>query len=192
MDSIIATALREAERVLCEYRADAVCAKAIDSILDRLERCFQEGGKILLAGNGGSMADALHFAEEWTGRFRRDRRPFPALALGEAAHLTCVGNDFGFEHVFSRLVQAFGKPEDVLILLSTSGNSANLLRAAEAARACGVDVVGLLGRGGGPLKELCDLVLVVPGDGSDRIQELHMLTLHAMIESLEKRLRVYA
>jgi len=136
------------------------------------------------------MADAMHFAEEWTGRFRNDRRPLPAMALSDPTHLTCVANDFGFDHVFSRMVEAFARPEDLVILLSTSGNSSNLLKAAEAAKKAQASVVGLLGRDGGKLAPLCDLTLIAPGGRSDRIQELHMLLLHAVIDAVEHRLGI--
>jgi D-sedoheptulose 7-phosphate isomerase len=134
------------------------------------------------------MADAMHVAEEFSGRFRLDRRPYPAIALSDPAHLTCVGNDYGFDHVFARQVQALGQPGDALLVMSTSGNSPNLVRAAETAKQRGVFVIGALGRGGGELRSLCDEVLMAPGEGSDRIQELHMLAFHAIIEAVELEL----
>ncbi len=145
---------------------------------------------MLIAGNGGSMADAMHFAEEWTGRFRNDRRPFPAMALADPTHLSCVGNDYGFEHVFSRPVEAFANQGDILILLSTSGNSINLERAAEAAKGKGAAVIGFLGRGGGRIAPLCEVVVMATGDTSDRIQEIHMMSLHILIEAVEVVLEV--
>ena len=132
------------------------------------------------------MADALHFCEECTGRFKDDRRPYPALALGEATHLTCVSNDYGFDQVFARQVEAFGHEGDVLVLLTTSGNSANLIEAAKAARGRGVKTIGLVGRGGGKLAALCDHLLDAPGKSSDRIQEIHMMCLHAIVEAVEQ------
>ncbi len=131
------------------------------------------------------MADAMHFAEEWTGRFRADRRPLAVIALSDPAHITCVANDYGFEEVFARMVQALGRPGDVLILLSTSGRSANLVRAALAARAAELKVIGFLGRDGGDLLPICDRLVVMPGKTPDRIQELHMLALHCLIEIAE-------
>lgn len=150
--------------------------------------CFRAGGKLMLCGNGGSACDAMHCAEEFTGRFRKDRRPLPALALGDVGHLTCTANDYGFEYVFSRQVEALGKPGDVLIALSTSGNSPNLLRAVDSAKALALKTVGLLGKDGGSLRGRCDLEIVVPGATSDRIQELHMLILHALVEGVEASL----
>lgn len=182
--------MAEAAERLDAFRSDPKCLDAAAAFADMLARCYRAGGKAMAAGNGGSMADALHFAEELTGRFRKDRAPLPAMALGEATHLTCVGNDYGFDHVFSRLVQAFGKPGDVLVLLSTSGNSENLVLAAEAARIKGVQVVGMLGRGGGRLAPLCDVIVVAPGETSDRIQEIHMTVLHLVIQAVEEALGV--
>jgi D-sedoheptulose 7-phosphate isomerase len=185
IEQIFAESFQDAAARLEQFRGDAQALGALAQIARRLQRIFEKGGKVLIAGNGGSMADAIHFAEEWTGRFRSDRRPFPALALADAAHLSCVANDYGFEQVFSRMVQAFASPDDMLILLSTSGNSPNLLRAAEAGRATGCHIVGFLGRDGGKLRALCDTVVMAPGETSDRIQELHMLALHTLIEAVE-------
>ena len=134
------------------------------------------------------MADAMHFAEEWTGKFRAERDPYPVLALSDPTHMSCTANDFGFDEVFARGVRAFSSPGDMLFVLSTSGNSANLVRAAEAAKAIGVRTVGFLGKGGGRLGGMCDLSIIAPGTTSDRIQELHMLALHTLIEVVEKRL----
>jgi D-sedoheptulose 7-phosphate isomerase len=132
------------------------------------------------------MCDAMHFAEEWTGRFRKDREPLPAIALSDPAHLTCAANDFGFDEVFARSILAFGHPADLLIALSTSGNSTNVLRAVEAAKSRRMKVFGLLGKDGGKVKPHCDLCLVAPGNTSDRIQEIHMMVLHILIESVER------
>ena len=150
-----------------------------------LMACYDAGCKAIICGNGGSLCDAAHFAEELTGRFRADRPPLPAIALSEPGHLTCTANDYGFEHVFSRSVQALGAAGDVLIALSTSGNSANCVKACEAARAKGMTTIGLLGKGGGRLLPVCDHAIVVPGATSDRIQELHMLVLHIWVEMIE-------
>lgn len=144
----------------------------------------------MACGNGGSLADAIHFAEEFTGRFRKDRGPLPVMALADASHITCTGNDYGFEHIFERPVRAFGKPGDVLVMLSTSGRSKNLILAAEAANDLEVSTVGLLGRGGGELAPLCCVAALFPGETADRIQELQMLALHALIESVEETLGV--
>ena len=183
-----ARALQDAAEALEAFSRSDDAMAACAALGAMLTETYESGGKAMAAGNGGSMADALHFAEELTGRFRAERRPLPAMALGESTHLTCVSNDYGFDHVFSRLVEAFGQEGDLLVLLSTSGNSRNLVLAAEAARTRGVRVVGMLGRGGGLLAPLCDLVVMAPGATSDRIQEIHMLVLHTAIEAAERAL----
>lgn len=175
----------EAAQLLDQFRADAATLETLEAIAACLAKCFRSGGKALVCGNGGSLADAAHFAEEWTGRFRQDRRPYPVMALTDAAHLSCVANDFGFEEVFARSVTAFGKPGDILFLLSTSGNSPNLLRAAEAAARNDMVIVGMLGRDGGSVLPHCHFAVIAPGQTSDRIQELHMLALHTLIEVVE-------
>ena len=134
------------------------------------------------------MCDAMHFAEECTGRFRKDRDPMPVIALGDPSHLTCVANDFGFESVFSRLIQALGHSDDVLIAISTSGNSANVIKAAQLARLQEITVFGMLGQDGGKLKYECEQYLIAPGKTSDRIQEIHMLVLHIMIQIIEEQM----
>lgn len=154
-----------------------------------LAECLRAGGKVLSCGNGGSMSDAMHFAEELSGRFRDNRPALAALALSDPGYLTCVANDFGFEHVFARGVQALGRPGDVLLAISTSGNSPNVLRAAEAARAAGMHVIGLTGKDGGHLAPLCHTELRVEHFGyADRIQEVHIKIIHVMIETVEAEL----
>jgi D-sedoheptulose 7-phosphate isomerase len=175
----------EAQRVIEAFLADRAMLRKVDDMAALLVECYRQDGKVLICGNGGSLCDAMHFAEEMTGRFRKDRRPLGALALGEAGHLTCVANDYGFEHVFSRGVEALGRRGDVLIALSTSGNSTNILHAAEAAKAKGMRTVSLLGKGGGKMRGVCDVEVVVPGETADRIQELHMLILHTVVELVE-------
>jgi D-sedoheptulose 7-phosphate isomerase len=130
----------------------------------------------------------MHFAEEMTGRYRKDRRPLGALALGDAAHTTCVSNDYGFDHVFSRQVEGLGRKGDLLVGLSTSGNSKNVCLAFEAARAKGIRTVALLGRDGGKLKGMADLAIVIPAQTSDRIQEMHIKLIHTVIETVERKL----
>jgi len=189
-NTIFQNSFTEAIRLTQEFLADDIQQVNLEALSKATVKCFEGSGKILIAGNGGSMADAMHFAEEWTGRFRRERRPFPAMALADPTHLTCVSNDYGFDYVFSRMVKAFGGPDDILILLSTSGNSKNLIEAAKAGREQGMQVVGFLGRGGGPLKSECDLVVMAPGVTSDRIQEIHMMSLHILIEAVEVMMQV--
>ncbi|HVT11901.1 MAG TPA: SIS domain-containing protein [Fimbriimonadaceae bacterium] len=182
------TALREASAALEAFRQNSATFDAMAAIVEAVSTAFKNRGRVFACGNGGSMADAMHFAEEFSGRFDQDREPYPALALSDPAHLTCVANDYGFEHVFSRQVEAFGHEGDVLLILSTSGNSPNIVKAAEAGKARGMTVVGCLGKGGGKVAPLCDIVLHAPGARSDRIQELHMLALHAIIEAVEREM----
>lgn len=151
--------------------------------------CFENGGKVLIAGNGGSLCDASHFAEELTGFFRKKRRALPAIALSEPGHLTCVANDAGFEHVFSRAIEAYGKEGDLFIGLTTSGNSVNIVRAFRRATQLGLTTLAFLGKDGGALKGEADLELIIEGfSTSDRIQEAHMTAIHIMIELVEERL----
>lgn len=178
----------EAASVLNEFRSDQVVLGTLCQIADQLLACFRNGGKALVCGNGGSLADAMHFAEEWTGRFRADRAPYPVIALSDPTHMSCVGNDYGFDEIFARPVAALGKPGDLLFLLSTSGKSSNLVRACQAAREAEMIIIGFLGRGGGEVLALCDLAVLAPGETSDRIQELHMLSLHVLIEAVERAL----
>ena len=148
---------------------------------------LRSGGKVLTCGNGGSLCDAQHFAEELSGRYRQNRPALAAIALTEASHMTCVANDFGFEFVFSRFVQALGRPGDVLLAISTSGNSPNILRAAEAAKEAGMKVVALTGKDGGQLAGLSDVEIRVPHFGyADRIQEIHIKVIHILIMLIEK------
>jgi D-sedoheptulose 7-phosphate isomerase len=162
--------------------------RAIERLSQRIADCFTRGGRVLTCGNGGSMCDAMHFAEELSGRYRKDRAAFAAQAISDPAHLSCVANDWGFERVFARGVEAWGKPGDVLIVFSTSGNSANIVAAAEAARSQNIAVVGLLGRQGGKVRPLCDVAIVVPAETSDRIQEIHGKITHLTIEGIERLL----
>lgn len=150
---------------------------------------FAQGNKLLIAGNGGSLCDACHFAEELTGVFRQKRQALPAISLSDPGHLTCTANDIGFEWVFSRGVEAFGKPGDVFVGLTTSGNSPNIINAIEAAKKMGLSTIAFLGKEGGRLKGVADLELVISGfQTSDRIQEAHMTAIHAIIELIELEL----
>ena len=161
----------------------------IETAAEKIAACFRAGGKILIAGNGGSLCDAMHFAEELTGQFRKKRAALPAIALAEPGHLTCVSNDMGFDQVFARGVEAFGKPGDIFIALTTSGNSANLVKAVEMAHVKRLYTIAFLGKTGGKMKELSDLEWIVSGFAySDRIQEAHMAAIHIIIEMVEHHL----
>ncbi|MGH8171072.1 MAG: D-sedoheptulose-7-phosphate isomerase [Steroidobacteraceae bacterium] len=165
----------------------AALAPAVQEAADLIAAALSQSGKLLLCGNGGSAADSQHIAAELTGRFVKDRRPLAAMALStDTSALTCIANDYSFEEVFSRQVTALGRKGDCLLAFSTSGNSPNVLRAAEAARAAGLRVIGLLGRDGGALRALCDIAIVVPSTTTARIQEAHIFmghTLCAMVEA---------
>ena len=152
-----------------------------------ISQTFQSGGKLLVCGNGGSLCDAMHIAEEFTGQFRRYRKALPAIALSDPSHITCVGNDMGFDAIFSRGIEALGRAGDCLIVLSTSGNSSNVVEAVKTAKSMDLKVISLLGKQGGKLKGLSDLEFIFEGFGfSDRIQEVHMTLMHIVIEACEK------
>jgi D-sedoheptulose 7-phosphate isomerase len=179
----------EAAATLQAFLADPRCLEGVKRFAAAAREALRAGKKLLACGNGGSMCDAMHFAEEWTGRFRNDRSPLPALAFSDPSQLTCIANDFGYEQVFARSVEAFGAEGDVLVVLSTSGNSPNALAAVEAARRKRVTSVGLLGKGGGELARRVDIPIIVPrATTSDRIQEVHIKVLHVAIEAVEREL----
>lgn len=183
-------ALEDCRALLDTLLADDQAQDAFARAVDALTETFTAGGKVLACGNGGSACDAMHFCEELTGRFRADRPPLAAVACIDPGHITCVANDYGFEEVFGRWVRALGRPGDCLILLSTSGNSENVVRAAAAGREGGLRTIALLGKDGGRLAGQCDIEWVVGGAAAtaDRIQEIHMLILHTLIEGVEARL----
>ena len=164
-------------------------AAAISTAADMIGSSLAAGGKLMLAGNGGSAADAQHIAAELTGRFQRERRPLPAIALhANTSALTAIGNDYGYEQVFARELSAHARPGDVLLAISTSGNSPNILRAIEAARKQQVIVIGLTGESGGLMQAACDLCLCIPSKSTARIQEMHITIGHTICELLEERL----
>lgn len=160
--------------------------RTTEKIAEELAEVFTNGNKVLICGNGGSNCDALHFAEEFTGRFRKERRALPAIAISDSSHITCVGNDYGFDYIFSKGVEAYGKEGDMFIGISTSGNSGNVIKAVEKAKELGMKTVALLGKDGGKLKGMCDYEFIIPGETSDRIQEIHMMILHIVIEGVER------
>ena len=182
--------LNESHQILTAFIADAEQINRCEKFTHMIVDCIKSGGNLFACGNGGSHCDSMHFAEEWTGRFRKDRDPIGALALGDPSHTTCVANDFGFDHIFERQLRALGRKGDLLVAISTSGNSQNVILAVEAAKKKGIKVVGLLGKDGGKLKSLVDLALVIPGKTADRIQEMHIKLIHNVIEASEKILQV--
>ena len=164
-------------------------APAIERALDMVRTTVSEGGTLLFCGNGGSAADAQHMATEYVVRYMRNRRAYPAIALTtDTSLITAAGNDLGFDHIFSRQVEALGKRGDLLIIHSTSGNSPNVLRAAEAARALGIPVLALTKRDGGALRGIADHTIVVPTDRTDRAQEIHLCIQHAICDAIEQTL----
>jgi D-sedoheptulose 7-phosphate isomerase len=190
MEGTVRRSLEEARGVLDDLLADEERFRSIERAGTMLARTLREGGKVIACGNGGSMCDAMHFAEELTGRFRENRQALPAVAISDPAYLTCTANDYGFEQVFARFVEAHGKRGDVLLAISTSGNSPNVIEAARAARERGMSVIGLTGKTGGELAAHCDVNILVPWHGyADRVQEVHIKIIHILIEQVEASLR---
>ena len=184
--SRLAQHLQEGAALLARVMADEALLAEVDKAGDILVACLKTGGKILSAGNGGSHCDAMHFAEELSGRYRDNRPALGALAISDPSHITCVGNDYGFEFIFSRQVEALGRAGDVFFGISTSGNSANILAAARAAKARGMQVILLMGKDGGKMRGLADAEIIVPHFGyADRIQEIHIKFIHALIDHVE-------
>lgn len=183
-----AQAFRDARDALDAFTSDRANIERIADVARLIADVFRNGNKVLACGNGGSSADAMHFCEELTGRFRDDRPPLPAIACVDVGHITCTANDYGYGAVFARWVEALGKPGDVLIAISTSGNSQNVINAVKTGNARGLKTLGLLGHDGGALKGLCTHEWIAPGATPDRIQEIHMLILHTLIEHVELNL----
>lgn len=180
--------LTEAKNTLENFLKKEGNIEAVETGADLMANALKSGGKIISCGNGGSMSDAMHFAEELTGKFREARKPLPAIAISDPGHITCTANDYGFDYVFSRYVEAHGKTGDVLVAISTSGNSQNVINAAAAAKNAGVKVVALTGKNGGELADHCDIEIRVEHHGyADRIQEMHIKIIHCLILLIEKK-----
>jgi D-sedoheptulose 7-phosphate isomerase len=187
MIDIIKDSLSEAQQALTNLLANQDALNSVSDAAALMIKCLDTKGRIYSCGNGGSMCDAMHFAEEMTGRYRDNRAPLAALAIADPSHLSCVANDYGYEQVFSRFVTAHGRTGDVLLAISTSGTSKNVVLAAEAARKAGMSVIALTGRPGGPLSELSDVVICTPGGRyADRVQEQHIKIIHILIELCER------
>jgi D-sedoheptulose 7-phosphate isomerase len=185
----VRAALDEAAASLANLIADDSTLENIAAAGNLLADTFAAGGRAYSCGNGGSMCDAMHFAEELTGRFRDNRPGYAALAISDPGHLSCVGNDYGYEQVFARFIEAHGRAGDLLLAISTSGTSRNIVAAALAAKKMKLKVIGLTGRQGTPLAELADVAIVTPGGKhADRVQELHIKVIHILIEVVERRL----
>ena len=189
MTSAVRAALDEAAAALARLRADEATLAQIEQAGELLATAFASGGRAFSCGNGGSMCDAMHFAEELTGRFRDDRPGYAALAISDPGHLSCVANDCGYEQVFARFLRAHGRAGDVLLAISTSGTSRNVVAAAQAAKELGMRVIALTGRAGTALGDLADVAIVTAGGRyADRVQELHIKVIHILIELVERRL----
>lgn len=186
MIDLIKKNFTDAQRVLDEFIQNGDNWVAFERAGNIMVDAIKNGHMIFSCGNGGSMCDAMHFAEELSGRFRQDRPAMAAVAISDASHLTCVGNDYGFDYVFSRYIEGLGKPGDVLLAISTSGNSKNINNAAKAAKAKGMKVVALTGKTGGELASLADVELRAPkSEFSDRVQEIHIKLIHSFIHFIE-------
>ncbi|WP_434144701.1 D-sedoheptulose 7-phosphate isomerase [Photobacterium leiognathi] len=186
---LIRAELTEAADVLNRFLSDDKNMADIEAAAKLLADSFKQGGKVLSCGNGGSHCDAMHFAEELTGRYRENRPGYPGIAISYPSHLSCVSNDFGYEYVFSRYLEAVGAKGDVLFGLSTSGNSGNILKAIEAAKAKGMKTIALTGKDGGQMAGLADVEIRVPHFGyADRIQEIHIKIIHILIMLVEKEM----
>ena len=188
-NQLIQTHFNDAASVLKQFVENPDNFRAIEKAGDILTQAFKNGNKVISCGNGGSMCDAMHFAEELSGRYRNDRPSLPALAISDPSFITCTGNDYGFDHIFSRYVEGFGKEGDVLVAISTSGNSANVIKAAEAAKKKGMIIISLTGKDGGKLSSLSDLEIRAPHSTfADRTQEIHIKIIHSLIDFIEHNL----
>ena len=187
LKNIISQELNEAQLVLQKFLSDEHNIQQIEAAAQLMADAIKANNKIISCGNGGSHCDAMHFAEELSGRYRNERRSMPAIAISDVSHISCVGNDYGFEYIFSRFVEGLGNAGDVLLGISTSGNSANVIRAVEAAKAKGMKIVILSGKDGGKLAGQADVEMIVPHFGyADRIQEVHIKVIHILILLIEK------
>jgi D-sedoheptulose 7-phosphate isomerase len=188
MKEIILNNLRAAEETLSKFINDEKNLSRIADAAMLMATSIEDGGKIISCGNGGSMCDAMHFAEELTGRFKHDRPALPAISISDPSHITCVANDFGFDQIFSRYVEGVGMSGDVLLAISTSGNSGNCIKAAEAALEKGMKIVALTGKTGGLLANLANVEIRVDGGKySDRVQEIHIKVIHTLVELIENK-----
>jgi D-sedoheptulose 7-phosphate isomerase len=186
LQNIITQELTEAQQVLNAFLADPQHTASIEAAATLMADAIKAGNKIISCGNGGSHCDAMHFAEELSGRYRNERRSLAAIAISDVSHISCVGNDYGYEFIFSRFIEGLGNKGDVLLGISTSGNSANVIRAVEAAKAKGMKVILLSGKDGGKLAGQADVEVRVPHFGyADRIQEIHIKVIHIFILLIE-------
>ena len=184
----VATHFEEALKVLQEFSVEENFTK-ISEAGNLIVNALSNGGKVISCGNGGSMSDAMHFAEELTGRYRNDRKAIPAMAISDPSYLSCVSNDYGYDFVFSRFLEAFGNSKDVLVAISTSGNSANVLNAIKEAKSKGMIIIGLTGKDGGKMAGLCDVEIRAPySNYADRAQEIHIKVIRSLIDYIERNI----
>jgi D-sedoheptulose 7-phosphate isomerase len=177
----------EAQKTLNDFISDEKNFQKIEAAGKILVTAFKNGNKVISCGNGGSMCDAMHFAEELSGRFREDRKAIPALSISDPSHISCVANDFGYDKIFSRYIEAVGNKADILLAISTSGNSKNIIEAIAAARKKEMKIIGLTGKDGGVMKNLCDVEIRAPySKYSDRAQEIHIKVIHSLINFIEE------
>jgi D-sedoheptulose 7-phosphate isomerase len=189
MENSILDELNESAGVLNTFINNPLAIKSISSAIDLMVKSIAGGHKLISCGNGGSMSDAMHFAEELTGRFRNNRKSIPAIAIADPTHITCTANDYGFEYIFSRFIEGLGNKGDVLLAISTSGNSANVIEAVKAAKLKEMYVVGLTGKDGGKLAQLVDVEIRAPHSYyADRAQEIHIKVIHILIKNIEQEL----
>ncbi len=180
--------LKEATQILEKFLSDDSILKKIESAAELITASIINGGKVISCGNGGSHCDAMHFAEELTGRYRDSREPLAAIAISDPGYISCVANDFGYEQVFSRFIEGLGNPGDCLLAISTSGNSENIIKAAETAHGKNIKVIALTGNSGGKLASIADIEIRVPHQGyADRIQEIHIKIIHIIINLIEQQ-----
>lgn len=185
--SLILENFKEARSAIDEFLKEEQNLECISDAAELMIEALRSGKKIISCGNGGSMCDAMHFAEELSGRFREDRAALAAISISDPSHLSCVGNDYGFDHVFSRYLEGLGNQGDVLLAISTSGKSKNVLNAIQQAKAKGIKIVGLTGKDGGQMAALCDIEIRAPKSTyADRAQEIHIKVIHSLIQSIEK------
>ncbi|MEJ2755406.1 MAG: SIS domain-containing protein [Gammaproteobacteria bacterium] len=191
LEKIVIDALTDAQSCLSQALSNSSLHKKIVQASQCIVNAFQNNGKVISCGNGGSMSDAMHFAEELSGKFRENRKALPAIAISDPGHLSCVANDFGYERVFSRFIEAHFSSKDVLLAISTSGNSANVIEAAKAASSKGGKIIALTGGGTSELEKISDIPILTPGsaeDWADRVQEMHIKVIHIMIQLIEAQL----
>jgi D-sedoheptulose 7-phosphate isomerase len=180
--------LQQAQQVLNEFIANEENLELIEDAADLIVSSFNAGGKVISCGNGGSNCDATHFAEELTGKFREDREPFAAISINDSGYITCTANDFGYDRIFSRFIRGLGVKGDVLLAISTSGNSKNVVRAAEIAKQKGLKVIGLTGKNANDLGDFADVLIKVPFEKyADRVQEIHIKIIHILIHLIEEK-----